>query len=115
MQEKDIEVVTIEEEPEKIEEVNNQEKTQKSESKGMSIAALVLGIVSVVFCSAGLINISCGVLAIIFGTKGKKKNGKGMAKAGFILGIVGLSLQVLRFILGFVLGMGLITAIISAM
>lgn len=115
MEEKNIEVITNEKEQEKVEVINNKEETQKSESKGMSVAALVLGIVSVVFCSVGLVNIACGVLAIIFGIKGKKRNGKGMAQAGFILGIIGLSLRAILFIFGFIIGMGLFAAIISAM
>ena len=35
------------------------------ESKGMSIAAMVLGIVSVVFCCIAYISIPCAILALI--------------------------------------------------
>lgn len=65
------------------------------ESKGMSIAAMVLGIVSVVFCCIAYISIPCAILAIIFGFVGKKKGGKGMAITGIILGIIALGLDVL--------------------
>lgn len=65
------------------------------ESKGLSIAAMVLGIVSVVFCCVAYISIPCAILAIIFGFVGKKKGGKGMAITGIVLGIVAIGLYVL--------------------
>lgn len=75
--------------------------------KGFSIASLVLGIVSVVFCYNWFVTIVCGALAIIFGINGKQKNGKGMAKAGIILGIVGISLWLFVVVLaGFLIGLG---------
>lgn len=65
-----------------------------TEKKGLSIASMVLGIISIVaFCSTW-IAIICSILAIIFGVIGKKKGGAGMAKAGLICGIIGLCLQV---------------------
>lgn len=65
------------------------------ESKGMSIAAMVLGIVSVVFCCIAYISIPCAILALIFGFVGKKKGGKGMAITGIVLGIIAIGLYVL--------------------
>ena len=65
----------------------------------MAVAALVLGIVSLVFSltkTAGIGGI-CAILAIIFGVLGQKKDPerKGMAKAGMIMGIVALSLGII--------------------
>ena len=54
-----------------------------SDGKGMSIAALVCGIVGLFF--GGII---LGPLAIIFGAIGMKRGGRGMAIAGLICGIV---------------------------
>ena len=72
-----------------------------AEKKGLSIAAMVLGIVAIVgYCINGYLVLICGILAIVFGVIGKKKGGKGMAKAGFILGIVALSIYVLIILLG---------------
>lgn len=76
--------------------------------KGLSIASLVLGIVSILLVSKFIIAVACGILAIIFGIKGKKRGGKGMAAAGFITGIIGLSLQVIFFIFGLILGAALV-------
>jgi len=68
---------------------------EQQESKGMSIAAMVLGIVAVVFCCVAYISIPCAILALIFGFVGKKKGGKGMAIAGIVLGIVAIGLYIL--------------------
>lgn len=77
----------------------------EDERKGLSIASLVLGICSIVFMSSFIIAVTCGVLAIVFGLKGRKRAGKGMAAAGFITGIIGVSLQVLFFLFGFFIGL----------
>ncbi len=69
------------------------------EKKGMSIAALVLGIVSVVLFCFSYVSIPCAILAIIFGILGKKKGGAGMAKAGLVLGIIALAIVILVWIL----------------
>lgn len=70
-----------------------------AEKKGMSIASLVLGIVSVALFCITYVSIPCAILAIIFGVLGKKKGGAGMAKAGLILGIIAVVLFVLFVIL----------------
>ena len=89
-------------------EVDNLEENNK---KGLSIASMVLGIVSILLGRNFLIAIACGVLAIIFGLKGKKTGGKGMAKAGFITGIIGVSLQLVLILIGTMLGLALIGTI----
>ena len=43
------------------------------ESKGLSIASMVLGIVSIVFFCFTYLSIPCAILAVIFGFVGKKK------------------------------------------
>ncbi|MFF8293069.1 DUF4190 domain-containing protein [Streptomyces sp. NPDC016309] len=69
---------------------------QQAPANGMGVAALVLGIISVVlFCAWGL-GIVLGILALIFGIVGRGKvrrgeaNNHGMALAGIILGAVGI-------------------------
>lgn len=75
-------------------------KTEKSvESKGMSIAALVLGIVSVVMLCIWYISIPCAILAIIFGILGRKKGGKGMGTAGLVLGILTVAFVIIFYML----------------
>lgn len=68
---------------------------QQPPANGMGVAALVLGIISVVgFCLYGL-SILLGVLALIFGIIGRRRvrrgeaNNAGMALAGIILGSIG--------------------------
>lgn len=68
--------------PEVVEEQKAEEN--KEESKGMSIAALILGIVSLVMLCIWYISIPCSILAIIFGILGRKKGGKGMGTAGLV-------------------------------
>jgi hypothetical protein len=73
-------------------------------SNGFAVASLVLGIVGIVLSLTLRIGLICDVLAIVFGALGYRRaregapNG-GLAKAGMILGIVGLSVLVLMFIL----------------
>jgi len=68
----------------------------------MAIAALVLGIAGVILCGC----LIPSILGVVFGVLGKKdvresggaKKGAGMAQAGFILGIVGLVLAAIYWI-----------------
>jgi uncharacterized membrane protein len=67
----------------------------------MGIAALVLGIVSLVVCYGGFVT---GVLAIIFGALAMQKANRGeatnktMAMWGLILGIVAIALWIIVII-----------------
>ena len=76
----------------------------KKEKKGFCIAAMVLGIVALVFFCVWYISIPCAILAIIFGILGIKTVNKGMAIAGVVTGSIGLVLWVLCIILIFVFG-----------
>ena len=71
---------------------------EKQESKGLSIAAMVLGIISVVLFCFSYISIPCAILAIIFGIVVMKKGGRGMGIAGLVLGIIALALYGLTVI-----------------
>ena len=75
--------------------MEEQENSIVQESKGLSIASMVLGIVSLVFFCIIYLSIPCAILALIFGFVGNKKGGKGMAITGIILGIIALGLDVL--------------------
>ena len=66
-----------------------------NESKGLSIASMVLGIVSLVMLCIWYVSIPCAILAIIFAIIGRKKGGKGMATAGLVLGIIALAFDIL--------------------
>lgn len=72
---------------------------QQQGNNGKAIAALVLGILSVL-----CFGILAGIPAIIFGQIAKREidagngGGRGMAQAGFILGIVSVAITVLALI-----------------
>ena len=91
-----------------MEEENQVQEEIKSEvtdtRKGLSIAAMVLGMVSLVFFCIWYISIPCAVLAIIFGIIGKKRANQGMAVAGLVMGIIAAALWVVLFVLVFVFG-----------
>ena len=90
----------MDEENKEVEAVKTEEtKAPAQESKGLSIAAMVLGIVSLALFCIWYISIPCAILAIIFGIVGRKKGGKGMATAGLILGIIAIAILILIIIL----------------
>ena len=64
----------------------------KENNSSMHVAALVLGIISILSSLFWYITLPTGILAIIFGVKSARKTGSKMGKAGMITGIVGLSL-----------------------
>lgn len=62
----------------------------KQKSSGLSIAALVLGVVSLLSVLIFFVAIPLGVLAVILGAIGLRKGGKGMGIAGVALGLLGI-------------------------
>lgn len=65
---------------------------------GKSVAAMVLGIVSIVFSACLVISLPCAIIALSFGKSEEKIQPNGMAKAGFVMGMVGLILTVIALI-----------------
>ncbi|MGC9379207.1 DUF4190 domain-containing protein [Streptomyces sp. MH13] len=68
---------------------------------GMGTAAMVLGILACsLFCLYGVVSLVLGVLAVVFGVKGRRKaergeaDNHGQAQAGFVMGIVGIVLGI---------------------
>lgn len=74
-------------------------------NSGMAVAGLVLGIVGVIPCFWGCFIFS--ILGVVFGQLGTKdiresngtKKGEALAKWGFILGLIGIALGVLYWVL----------------
>ncbi|GGY50705.1 DUF4190 domain-containing protein [Streptomyces djakartensis] len=73
---------------------------------GMGIAAMVLGIVScTLFCLYGVVSLVTGILAVVFGIKGRKRadagvaTNHGQAQAGLIMGIIGIILGIAVIVL----------------
>ena len=73
--------------------------TPVEENKGLSIASLILGIVSLVLFCFWYISLPCAIVAIILGIIGRKKGGKGMGTAGIVLGAIALVIVVVILIL----------------
>lgn len=73
--------------------------TAPEEKKGLSVAAMILGIISLVFFCVWYLSIPCAIIAIVLGVLGRKKGGKGMATAGIVLGIIAIILVVLILVL----------------
>ena len=65
---------------------------EEKNKSSMSVASLVLGIISIVTALFWYITLPTGILAIVFGVKTIRKFGSKLGKAGMITGIVGLSL-----------------------
>jgi protein-S-isoprenylcysteine O-methyltransferase Ste14 len=62
----------------------------RAKANGMAVAALVLGILSVVLFLAVVISIPCAVAAVGFGIKGRQRTTRAaMATWGLVLGVVG--------------------------
>ncbi len=66
----------------------------KQPSNGLSIASLVLGILSLTTSIIWFLAIPLGVAALICGFIGRSKGGKGMATAGIITAIAGIILTI---------------------
>ncbi|WP_217141717.1 DUF4190 domain-containing protein [Streptomyces sp. AC627_RSS907] len=68
---------------------------------GMGTAAMVLGILACcLFCLYGVVSVVLGILALVFGIKGRRRaergeaTNHGQAQAGFVMGIVGIVLGI---------------------
>lgn len=72
----------------------------KTSNQPLAIAALVLGIISVVTFVFYPLSIVLGILAIIFGSVSLKSSDHKKARAGMITGIIGLVLSILVVCLG---------------
>ena len=68
----------------------------------MGVAALILGIISVVigcfFSYIGWIGMLLGIVGIVLAAVAKKKGQKGVATAGLVLSIIGTCLSLILFL-----------------
>ena len=72
---------------------------EKKKSTVFNITGFVCGIISIVSFLFYYISIPTGIISIVCSAKGIKKSESKLAKAGLILGIIGLSICVLTYIL----------------
>lgn len=68
-------------------------------SSALNISGFVCGIISIISAMFYYISIPTGIISIVCAAKGIKKSGSKLAKAGLVLGIVGLSMCLLIYIL----------------
>ena len=71
----------------------------QSKNKGLGIASMILGILSVVCCCMDGIAIILAILAIVFAAIRIKTKADGFAIAGLVTGIVGALFNLIMFIL----------------
>ena len=71
---------------------------ENRKKSAMGVAALVLGIISILTALFWYVVLPTGIMAIVFGAKSAKKTGSKLGKAGLITGIIGLSLLVLCYV-----------------
>lgn len=80
----------------------SEENTMQAGNSGLSVASLVLGILSAVTFFIAFLSLPMGILAIIFGAVSLKKAGRGKAIAGIVTGAVGIVLTIASFFMIFV-------------
>lgn len=79
-------------------------RADNSTSSFSAICALILGIVSIVFCFihipliSRLISLASGVLGVVLGAKARKESQTALATAGFVCSLAGLVICILRII-----------------
>ena len=67
---------------------------------GASVAALILGLVGIVFCWLPLVGWICQIAAVITGIIGMQQpNGRGMAIAGLVMGAIMLVLELVLVVI----------------
>ena len=76
----------------------NNQAPATDEKKGLRIASLVLGIISVVFSCAWYIAIPCGIIGLILGIVAAKSGKNGMSTAGIVLSVIGIIVAIVWLI-----------------
>lgn len=85
---------------------------QQPRSEGKAIAALVCGILSIVFCAGTLFGLILGIVAIVLASSYVKQNGPNTkAIIGKICGIIGSILSALAFVFTMFVGCSLLAAV----
>ena len=86
------------------------------QKNGKATAALVLGIISLIGICIPIAGIICGIIAIILAVMAKKEGSDGKQKAGMILGIIGIVISIIMWIVNAVIlaGSGILDQISSS-
>lgn len=78
------------------------QQTGKGNGNALGITAMVSGIISLLALLMPYIGLPMAIIAIVFSNKQKKKEPTGMATAGQVLGIIGIVLNSIMFIILFI-------------
>lgn len=73
-------------------------ETKDKNKTGMCVAALTLGIISILTNLFWYMSLPTGILAIIFGSKTAKTMGSKLGKAGLVTGIIGVSICIFIYV-----------------
>ena len=77
--------------------------------RGLGIAGMVLGIMTLIFCWFIYISFFTGIIGIILSAVSLKQGKNGFAKAGLIMSIIGLALALILIIAGVAIVMNLVS------
>lgn len=78
----------------------NNFNTEPPEEKGLSIASLVLGILSFIACCIPIVGYPVEIVAIILGVIGMKKGGRTLAIIGIVCAAIALVLTIINSVAG---------------
>ena len=81
----------------KDKEIQENKETPEKDRKGLALASMILGIVSIVLFFIKFISIPCGILAIVFSALSLKSSKKGFAITGLTTGIIGIALMIVVY------------------
>lgn len=89
-----------------------QQSEPEKKSNSSSVLALIMGILSILFCCCSIIGIIPAIVGIIFAGKAKK-NGEqgGMATAGLVCSIIGLVFGILATVVWVIYGVAVFSVI----
>ena len=76
---------------------NNEQPKNKNYAKGMGIASMVLGIISIICCFT-YVQIACALTGLVLGIISKRKQNNGFAVAGIVTASFGLAIAVVSII-----------------
>lgn len=82
---------------------NSSVQLQGFDTSKKSVVSLVGGIISISCCMIPILGIFLGMIAIVYARKGMNSSKRGIAFAGLVLGILGIVLAIIVWILNIVL------------
>lgn len=77
---------------------------EPKKKNGMALASLIVGIVSILLgcCCSGYIGVVGGIVGLVLGIMGNKKEKTGMGTAGIVLGIIAIVFGIASIIIGLI-------------